>query len=123
MTYDWQKMGRTEFLHWILPVVLGDLLQREGVERLSQATTNFTEVTMTMQINGIEVDAEAFIDATQRHMRACVETEAARLVEEAPEREKLQTANEAVSQVLADAHDSIKRLYEAAGVVFPRDDW
>lgn len=116
-------MDRTKFLHWILPVVLSDLLQREGVERLKEATTNFTEVTMTMQINGIEVDAEAFIDATQRHMKVRVEEEAARLVEGSPERESIRAADDAVTQILEEAYSAIKTRYEAIGVRFPQDDW
>lgn len=57
LRYDWQAELES-FLKWLLPTLIAG---RENFDDLSEATNKFTDVVLTMQVNGIEVPTEHFI--------------------------------------------------------------
>jgi hypothetical protein len=57
LRYDWRAEPES-FLKWLLPTLIAG---RENFDDLSEATNKFTDVILTMQVNGIEVPTEHFI--------------------------------------------------------------
>jgi hypothetical protein len=57
LRYDWQAETKS-FLKWLLPTLIAG---RENFDDLSEVTNKFTDVVLTMQVNGIEVPTEHFI--------------------------------------------------------------
>lgn len=123
MTYDWQKTSRSSFLSWLLPTATAGYLTEEVLAELSEATDHFTKVDLVLEISGVRVSGEQLFTAMYELMEREMKQHAGDFVNELPEREKIREAEEAVADILRDAHREIKRTYEAAGVVFPRDDW
>lgn len=61
MNFNWKDVGQDDFLKWLVPHLLTGEDEKKQLE-LSEATEGFTNVELTMQINGIEVDASHVIE-------------------------------------------------------------
>lgn len=84
-TFDWHELDdhdpeKTDhFLKWLVPTVLADSVV---AEEIAEASDRYTRVELTMQLNGIEVDARAFVEGCYRNMRRFAQDAAvAKLVE------------------------------------------
>lgn len=58
--YDWQAAPTDSFQDWLLPVLLASANESKLTE-LTDATSEFTDVVLTIQVNGVEVDAERLV--------------------------------------------------------------
>jgi len=123
VTYNWSTASRSSFLSWLLPTAVAGFLSEELLEQLSEATEKFSKVDLVLEISGVRVSGEQLFTRMYELMEREMRQEAGRYVEELPEREKIRQAEDAVTEILRDAHREIKRTYEVAGVVFPSEDW
>jgi hypothetical protein len=125
VTYNWQTADRSSFLSWLIPTALSDEIMNdtEISKQLSEATEKFTKVDLVLEISGVRVSGEKLFTHMYELMEREMKQEAARYVESLPEREKIREAEDAVTDILKEAHREIKRTYAAAGVVFPHEDW
>lgn len=83
--FDWHAEQKADsFLGWLVPSVLGGMREAgsDVFEPVAHASDDFRDVRITMQINGIEVDAMPFIEGVNRNMRYRVGQEALRIVRE-----------------------------------------
>ncbi len=91
--FDWQARGE-DFVKWMFVHLIAD--QRDAdpqFERLSEATDKFTNVKLTMQVNGIEVNAKNFIESVEFAYKQHAENTAKEIVAEAiPDLSELQDA-------------------------------
>lgn len=75
--YDEKKIDH--FLKWLVPTVLADSVV---AEEIAEASDRYTRVELTMQLNGIEVNAQSFVEGCYRNMRRFAQDAAvAKLVE------------------------------------------
>lgn len=113
MTFNWQDMGRDQFLGWLLPTTLAKHSPKE-VERFGEATDHFQAVTITMQINGIEVhDAERFLIEMGAQYDQQVEADARRLLDE---HTRYMEAEDIVSAAFSEARQAIRQQLQALGL-------
>ena len=77
--FNWQAEPEG-FKKWLFV----HLLSEAGVDIisvLSEPTDKFQDVVLTVQANGVELDAEAFFNATERFMENNIKNEVRRLVD------------------------------------------
>lgn len=93
-TFDWQKLNEFDdydkFLHWAVVHLVVDTdadgkahsRSSEEFEQLREATKNFTEVTLTVQVSGVEVNPEHLMRAVEHKMRVHAHEAARETLEE-----------------------------------------
>lgn len=91
--FDWQNR-KEDFVKWMFVHLIADKRQEDPkFEKLSVATNGFTDVNITMQVNGIEVDAKNFIESVEYAYKSHAENTAKEIVAEAiPDLSDLQDA-------------------------------
>jgi hypothetical protein len=72
LIYNWQAEPEG-FLKWLLASIIP---KNSDFEKLSDATDKFSNIELSISVNGIEMDAEAFLNGVQRIMNHNVELEA-----------------------------------------------
>jgi hypothetical protein len=75
LIYNWQTEPEG-FLKWLLVSIVPRDSDVEVFEKLSDATDKFTNIELSISVNGIEMDAQRFLDGVQRNMNHNVELEA-----------------------------------------------
>lgn len=117
--FDWQKRNE-DFVKWMFVHLVAD--QRSGdpkFEKLSEATNHFTEVKLTIQVNGIEVNAQNFIESVQNAYTQHAENAARQLVEETiPDFYELREAVDTAQRALT---EKLRTAMESAGVHWPEE--
>lgn len=75
---NWQELGQQDFLGWVILHASAKYNARnpELFEEMSDATDRWTNCILTMQINGIEVDAVSMIRLIEEHMKTSIESAA-----------------------------------------------
>jgi hypothetical protein len=116
--FDWQAEP-DGFLKWLLPVVIPVSQKADLIEQLSAATDKFTNVELTIQVNGIQVDAQAFLTAVERNMDHSVSAEARRLLDEIG---KFEDLHELLRDAERAARRSIEQRLTDAGFELPDSD-
>ena len=116
--YNWQAEPEG-FLKWFLPTVVSAQNQAK-FEELSEATDRFHDVRVTIQINGIEVDARKFFEGCERTLEASARAEARDMLNELGDFEE-------VYDVLRDLRvhlraEILNRL-SRAGIELPGEPW
>lgn len=93
-TFDWQKLDEFDdyerFLCWAFVNLTVDTddqgvdqaLTKEKFEQLSEATKNFTEVTLTVQVNGVAVNPRHLMRGIEHNMKRYAQEAAAKTLEE-----------------------------------------
>lgn len=93
-TFDWQKLDEFDdyeaFLSWAFVNLTVDTddqgvdraLSKEKFEQLSEVTKNFTEVTLTVQVNGVAVNPEHLMRGIEVNMKRYAQEAAAKTLEE-----------------------------------------
>src|SRR5262245_11410950 len=77
LRFNWHDQPEN-FLKWMLTSCIASM--KVDFDALKAATNDFTDVVITMQVNGIEVPAKGFIDGIQSNMDWEVNQAAKRLV-------------------------------------------
>lgn len=122
--FDWHAQPHTSFLSWLVTAVL-TRDEDKGVwatqfEALSEATDKFHNIVLTMQINGIEVDAMAFVTGVERNMDLSVAREADRIVREC---HPMDDIAELVSGLESDIKKAAFAKLRALGIEFDEDEY
>ena len=79
--FNWHETGEEDFQRWLIPTILADLPREQSrFDELSELTRNWSDVNVTVQINGVEVDPAGFFTSIERNITYLTEREAARLV-------------------------------------------
>lgn len=120
MTFDWHK-NRESFLSWVVTTTLPHFKNDQKFEELSAATDKFRSISITMQINGIEVnDAEKFLDRLYAEYTYQVKKHAKELVKE---HTQYAEAEDIVDSVFKEARNSIRKQFETKlGLIITDDD-
>ena len=80
--FDWHaERNEGGFLKWFLPTVMVGLSQAR-FDELSERTSGFTEVQVQVLVNGVEVNAEHFLQGVERNLEATARDEARRMLDE-----------------------------------------
>lgn len=101
-TYDWSERSPNsgDFLTWFLPNVLtdpdGGSPDNERFEQIAKATDDYRNVEVGITINGIPVNAKAFLDGVERNMHYQAQVRAQEIVRR---NEKLFELDELVGQL------------------------
>lgn len=84
-TFDWRREPEG-FLRWLVVNLLTDpsdpTYGDDLVNRVLAASSDLTEVTLTIQLSGVEVSTEYFVDRVRANMDHLAHREAARLLRE-----------------------------------------
>lgn len=79
--FNWHETGQDDFQRWLIPTILADLPREQSrFDELSELTGNWSDVNVTVQINGVEVDPTGFFTSIERNLTYLTEREAERLV-------------------------------------------
>lgn len=88
--FDWRdEQHRDAFLEHLLPTLLHrpgqpeDVFDPGFIDEISAVSDDFRDVRVTVQVNGIEVDAERFLRRYVESFEGSVESAARRLIEDA----------------------------------------
>ena len=79
LVFDWRAenaLNRDSLLAWLIP----STMRLEDKDELVHLTNNFSNCQLTMQLNGVEMDATAFLNGITWSMEHAVKIEAARLL-------------------------------------------
>lgn len=97
-TFDWHELDDysqkkiDHFLKWLVPTVLADSVV---AEEIAEASDRYTRVELTMQLNGVEVDARAFVEGCYINMQRFAQDAAvAKLVEVVDYADLIETTDE-----------------------------
>lgn len=116
--YDWQNEPEG-FKKWLLPTVLGDVIQDDAViDDLLTRTDNWHNVRFVVVVNGIEVDAERFLNVLERTIEWSAEKAARRRVDAIRD---LTALREVVDRVTAQLEDAVSTVAAEHGIEL-RDD-
>jgi hypothetical protein len=108
--YNWQaESNRTTFRSWLVPTVLADDRSEERFEQISAATNKFTEIEFGITINGIPVDADAFLDGVEQNMRHQANDRAAEIIRESEQLDSLQSLLASIQSAAQSAIWSVVR--------------
>lgn len=89
------------FKSWLIPTLLADSGgDRVLFEALSEATEKWTDVNVTVAINGIEVDPTDFFESIERNLTYLTERAAAKLVSEDARLQEIYEATEAYNRAI-----------------------
>lgn len=119
-TFDWHSEHSGGFLNWLVLALISKPEYDKGrLDELSEATKNFTDVRITVQINGIEVDPRGFVEGVERHMNYAVAQEVDEL---------LKVASNEIFDPLSELRDDIlrtvRKMFEAKGIPLPDpEEW
>lgn len=81
--FNWHETGQDDFQRWLIPTILADLPREQSrFDELSELTGNWSDVNVTVQINGVDVDPTGFFTSIERNLTYLTEREAERLVRE-----------------------------------------
>jgi hypothetical protein len=121
--FDWQARGE-DFVKWMFVHLIAE---KHGVdhspkidfEELSDATNGFRNVQLTMQVNGIEVNAQNFIESVENAIKQYAEQAAQQIVAESiPDLEELQDTVYHAQKAIA---DRLKNSLKSAGITWNED--
>lgn len=100
--FDWHARDE-DFVKWLFVHLIANKTGTDQFDQLSAATDKFTNVKLTMQVNGIELDAQRFIESVEDAYRQHAENTAKRMVDEAiPDLYQLTDAVETAQQALTE---------------------
>lgn len=116
--FDWQAQPEG-FLKWLLPTLISSRHHDGLIDQLSAATEKFTDVRLTVQINGVDVDPAAFLTGVEMNMVHYAKAEARRLVDEIGE---LALLRELLEDVERSAVRQLEQRLAAAGIELPDRD-
>lgn len=74
MGFNWQAEPESSVKKWIVPLLLSDEVKDHS--RFHEATDDFTNVAITMQINGIEVSVDHFLECLEDNIEHAAREEA-----------------------------------------------
>lgn len=114
-TFDWQAAPEG-FLKWMLTCLVRD----HDIEGLGEATDKFTKCELTIQVNGVPVNAENFIEGVERNMDYYTEREAKKLVASLPRLDKIRDDLEDAERAMRGA---LREGLAQAGIHMEEDDW
>lgn len=116
--YDWQSEP-DGFKKWLLPTVLGDVIRDDAVfDDLRTRTDDWRNVRFVVVVNGIEVDAERFLNVLERTIEWSAEKAARRRVDAI---RGLTALREVVDRVTAQLEDAVSTVAAEHGIEL-RDD-
>lgn len=117
--FDWAAQPHSSFLHWMLPHLLPDGQQPDIVERISEASKKLSEIELTVLVNGIEMNAERFMESVDRNMRFHASREARRMVDEFGGLPELE---DTLRQVGRSVRRAVEQRMAEAGIELPDSD-
>lgn len=106
--FDWEKVNK--FIHWVLPSALGD---DNDVEHLSHVTDGFTRCELGITLNGVELDAEKFLEALRWNYEDRTRQEARRMVNDLIDCAPL---NDIMLDLQATMERVVREKMDAAGI-------
>lgn len=101
LTFDWhaeQALDRDGLLVWLVITAM----RQQDMERLSEVTSRFTDCRLTMQLNGVELNARAFLDGIARNLEHAAARQAQELAEVAGFAE--------IEDAVTEARDAVRAL-------------
>lgn len=117
-TFNWQE-HEDPFWDWATIVIQGpDSLPQDKFDELSEATDHFTNIKITVQMNGIEMDPKYLFERLEGDFDRQVAVAVAEKIEEAD--------LTPLYDVLTDVTDAVKvevrKRFEAVGITLPEED-
>lgn len=76
MNFNWHELDHDEFLSWMTITLVTQARKDDIFEKLNILTKKWTDVNLTIQINGVEVSAENFIEGIKSNMSYWAEQKA-----------------------------------------------
>ena len=116
ITFDWHEEdrkhgGSPSFLAWVFlaTATKEKIKDDEWLEQMRELTDDFTHVVFTMQVNGVEVDADKLLDRIKDSMDSAVEYEARRMLEDLPGYSEVTDAIDELSTLLTEQLEQAQR--------------
>lgn len=112
MNFNWHELDSDGFLSWmVVNLISQDSWDKSNgkFEQLRDLTDGFSNVTMNIQINGVEVNVSHFVDSIQAVMKHQTERAAENLAENMLDgvREKTDQIEDMLEEVAHDLRDKV----------------
>lgn len=122
-TFDWQaeaRKSRGSFLEWLIPELVTCLeWHGKSWELIRERSKGYTDVQLTIQINGVEVDPKSFLEGVESNMTHQAQRGAEELVGSITDLEAL---HDSIDELASGVRDKVRELLRANGIE-PRDEW
>jgi hypothetical protein len=114
LQFDWKNLPQNDFKRWLLVNLLAsDPGDRDLIAELSELTDHYTNVEVTMQINGVEIDANKFFGYVEYTMDQRVEHGIKQIVEETPELDEFaETVRQTDKELAAKLREIVKTNFD-----------
>jgi len=76
MNFNWHELNHDEFLSWMTITLVTQARKDDMLDKLNILTKKWTDVNLTIQINGLEVSAESFVEGIKSNMSYWAEQKA-----------------------------------------------
>lgn len=131
---DGRKTDEESFIHWFVLAAISEHASmgdknpenreknKAKFEHLSELTEKFTNIKLTMQMNGEEIEVDWLFPRLDRALTYGAERRAKAMVEEIEHNSKIHDAVDEIYSLLNDATVHLKQKLEAAGVKIWEDD-
>jgi hypothetical protein len=111
-TFNWHKEPEG-FLRWMVVNLLthpqDHTAGKELTGRVAEASKDFTELTLTIQLNGVEVPTEYFINSVKSNMDYFAENAAKEMLNKLPRFQKLRRQLEAIESAAVEEITNVAR--------------
>lgn len=113
MNFNWHELDRDDFLSWmVVHLVAQESWDKSDgkFEQLRDITDGFSNVTMNIQINGVEVNVSHFVDSIQSVMKYQTERAAEDLAENMLDgvRGKMNAVEDVLEEVASDLREKVQ---------------
>lgn len=102
MKFNWHELDHDSFLSWmVINLITDQQTEYDGYEVLRKATNDFTQVDMTIAINGISMGVEHFVEAIRKNMTHFAEQAAREQLSDMAELKRLRDSVVALEDALS----------------------
>jgi len=123
MKFNWHdesRRDRTSFKSWLVTNLISPVSRdKDQFDAISKATDKFTNVEITMQINGIEVPTEQFVDGIESNMNYLTEKSAKEQVRDMTDLVELE---DAISALRFELTNKVYELANKNGIELEREE-
>lgn len=112
-TFDYHNENQNSFLGWMLVHLTSGLSTYPALwETIQKKTKGFSQVELTMQINGIDVPVDKFIEGIENNMQFYAEQAAAAKLDAVDDIYEVSEELEALKNVLRERKRAIAEKYD-----------
>lgn len=116
-TFNYHEEERDSFLQWVMVHLVGG--NREEFDHLETLTDGWKNIDLGITVNGVEMDAKAFLKSLEEIRKASIKREVEWHLKNMPD---LTDLDEVISDFTAGVKEKVSQIAEKHGLEIP-EEW